>query len=351
MSKNKSTKSWINKKKSRTYTLISRQVNLDGPIGNEFVLKHVGNESTSKEFEKKENVGVGDGSDIVENEEDDVEEVVGEGEYLDHFDDVNFDEFDMNEGGYDYSVHMKDFGNGTFISRDGNIGVDVTVKEEIVVDDVITPSSPPDLSIDPDLLDAIEHVDDYEELDDNFIKKANLSMSGDDENIVNQRDDVIDEIDEDFTKYDFDIDQDDEEGDPIQPQQYFPKHPEIENGEKTLLEEMFELEMRKEEEKGDKSSSDEEPIPGLLSVAEFNSIFDEFLQSGKKEQYIPDGSIKDIVKNLDQEQEEKSDEEYEIIYVKEKPQWDVESILSTYTNTENHPKLIAIPDEEKKKLN
>jgi len=191
-------------------------------------------------------------------------------------------------------------------------------------------------------LDAIEHADDYEELEDNFLVKANLSNSGDEENL---NDGVIDDVEEDFTQYDFGIDQDDND---VEIEQYFTKHPELENGEKSLLEEMFELEIRKEEEEGDQSSSEEEPIPGLLSVAEFNSIFDEFLESRKKEQYIPDESIKAIVVNLEQNQEEKDDEEYEIIYVKEKPQWDVESILSTYTNTENHPRLIAIPDEEKK---
>ena len=62
-----------------------------------------------------------------------------------------------------------------------------------------------------------------------------------------------------------------------------------------------------------------------------------------------DGKLRETVKALAQKYVDKSsgDEgpEYEVVEVSRKPQFDCESILSTYTNTEHHPQMIAQPRE------
>jgi len=73
-----------------------------------------------------------------------------------------------------------------------------------------------------------------------------------------------------------------------------------------------------------------------------------FLEKSKKQKYEPDVGLSEQIKNIPGIVADSDDEgEYEVFYVKEKPQYDCESILSTYTNTENHPKLIAVTDEVK----
>lgn len=88
----------------------------------------------------------------------------------------------------------------------------------------------------------------------------------------------------------------------------------------------------------------------------FEGIIDEFLNSTKKTQesvlaeiYTPSMAPRiektftedDLVSGSEEDSED--EELIEIIYGKEKnldPEWDCETILSTYTNTENHPTVI-----------
>lgn len=74
----------------------------------------------------------------------------------------------------------------------------------------------------------------------------------------------------------------------------------------------------------------------LLQYAE------EFEKSQKREQMDKDSATNKIKEQLDKESEE-DEEEFETVPVPEKEKWDCESILSTYSNLYNHPKLISEP--------
>jgi len=342
-------RSWIDKKKSRTYTLMSRNVEVQGGIENNMVFKKVGPQSKYKDDlnengeEKEDNNLDEDKEDNNLDENGDLPDNRVEVDFDDHFGD---DEYD--EDGYDYSQHIKSIGGGTYMSSEGILGIEVkpnlldglNLNEE---DDLYSPDMDP--VVDPEIIDAIENTEEYEELNDDFIKQANKSDSEDETDIV-EKDEI--QIIEDITQYDFDIEQDIQDDDfPIESKEiYIPKHPET--GEKTFLEELFEAE--NEGFGKDESSSEEIEIPGLISQEEFSNLMSDFINDYQKEQYIPDENLNNIVKNLEQLQEDHSDEEFETIFVKEKSPWDCESILSSYSNTENHPKLIAIPDEKNKIL-
>jgi hypothetical protein len=50
------------------------------------------------------------------------------------------------------------------------------------------------------------------------------------------------------------------------------------------------------------------------------------------------------------DEEEEEEEEYEVIELRERADWDCASIVSTYSNTENHPSLIAEPGKPRIQL-
>lgn len=75
----------------------------------------------------------------------------------------------------------------------------------------------------------------------------------------------------------------------------------------------------------------------LLQYAE------EFEQSQKREQMDKDTIANKIIEHLEREPEDEDEDEFETIPVPEKEKWDCESILSTYSNLYNHPKLISEP--------
>ncbi|XP_065171410.1 protein LTV1 homolog [Atheta coriaria] len=63
---------------------------------------------------------------------------------------------------------------------------------------------------------------------------------------------------------------------------------------------------------------------------------------------------KEVIKNcvINQEQDsDDSNDEFDKVEVKPKEKWDCESILSTYSNLYNHPKVISEPKSNKIKLN
>lgn len=66
---------------------------------------------------------------------------------------------------------------------------------------------------------------------------------------------------------------------------------------------------------------------------------DEFEKSKKRESLDKDA----VLQRLEEEAETTSDEDLETIEVPEKQKWDCQSILTTYSNIYNHPKLITEP--------
>jgi len=143
---------------------------------------------------------------------------------------------------------MKTMGSGTFISKEGIVATEISNNE----------------SMDPEVLDALEHTDNYDELDDDFIYKANVSDEEEPNEIKFKKEEIkfkdeiekIDknEIDEDYEYYD-DGDIDDIDGDindidgdindidkydfDIDEDQYIPKH--AESLDKTFLDQKFDI--------------------------------------------------------------------------------------------------------------
>lgn len=68
---------------------------------------------------------------------------------------------------------------------------------------------------------------------------------------------------------------------------------------------------------------------------------DEFEKHQRREQMDKDAAAKRVCDLIDEDLE--IDEQMVGIEVKEKEKWDCESILSTYSNIYNHPKLIVEP--------
>lgn len=66
---------------------------------------------------------------------------------------------------------------------------------------------------------------------------------------------------------------------------------------------------------------------------------DEFEKSKKREALDKDA----VINRLEKESDTDSDDELVTMEVPEKEKWDCQSILSTYSNIYNHPKLITEP--------
>jgi len=102
----------------------------------------------------------------------------------------------------------------------------------------------------------------------------------------------------------------------------------------------------------------DDDVPGPLRGAAgpydpeaFEGVFDEFLSDSIRVSYQP--PTKTEIPSLNQIDGGSDNEEDQIeeIFVKEKKsEWDVESIVSTYSNTDNHPKLITAHIDPHKKI-
>lgn len=66
----------------------------------------------------------------------------------------------------------------------------------------------------------------------------------------------------------------------------------------------------------------------------------EFEEEHKRHKIEKDPELKEIVLNRLSESLDENNEEFDYIEVKQKPQFDCESILSTYSNIYNRPKII-----------
>lgn len=76
----------------------------------------------------------------------------------------------------------------------------------------------------------------------------------------------------------------------------------------------------------------------LLQYAE------EFEKSRQREHLDKDDGVAEKIKErLATKGDDESEEEYDFVPVQQKPKWDCETILSTYSNKYNHPKLIPEP--------
>ncbi|EJD03733.1 Low temperature viability protein [Fomitiporia mediterranea MF3/22] len=135
----------------------------------------------------------------------------------------------------------------------------------------------------------------------------------------------------------------------------------------SLLDERFDQIEKEYESDEDELSEDSDEAPELLTSREdFNAIMDDFLDNyeilgGKMRPVLPGetvtdklGTIRQSLKEIGydahaqlEEDEDESDEAYRELVEEKGERWDCETILSTYSNLENHPKLIRVRNTEK----
>ncbi|RZC36037.1 LTV1 -like, partial [Asbolus verrucosus] len=209
------------------------------------------------------------------------------------------------------------------------------------------PVSGPQLHLDPDLVAAMDEDFNYSDpdnqLEDNFIELADGVASDQ-------------EFDNEFEmESDFGSEGLDEVGSLPDSQQSFNDEETKSrftsysmtssvirrNEQLTLLDDRFEK-MYADYDENEIGALDCEEIEG--HVPESSDILlqyaEEFAKSQKSEKLD-----KEVIATKIAEQLENSDEEGEMVYIEipEKEKWDCESILSTYSNIYNHPKLIKEP--------
>lgn len=221
------------------------------------------------------------------------------------------------------------------------------------------PRSGPRPDLDPDIVAALDDDFDYEnpdnQLEDDFMEKM-MGNEGDD-------DDDYDE-DEEYDGSDFGPDSDysdDEERDNLGPMRSY-------NGEEcksrfteysmsssvirrnqglALLDERFEKFIEKYDEP-EVGALDCEEIEGEININDelLNQCWVEFKKKNEVEEYNKEWDVERIKKL---QEEGSSDEDLVEVEVDDgKKKWDCESILSTYSNLYNHPKLIDEPKRRSK---
>lgn len=220
------------------------------------------------------------------------------------------------------------------------------------------------LDWDPEVVAALDEDFNFEDpqnqLEDNFMELAMGGEECDDEEWLSD----VEECDSDGAEY---SEENDELG-PL-PDSKFPHFDDEEtksrfteysmtssvirrNEQLSLLDDRFEkfYENYDEPEVG---ALDCEEIEGHIEFDDrmFNSLSKDF-QKTQPLQYVKDWDICRMVK-VQQEQGEKPEEMVMLEVTEEesgKKKWDCESILSTYSNIYNHPKLIEVPSKKKSQL-
>lgn len=234
------------------------------------------------------------------------------------------------------------------------------VEEEVGMLNKAAPVSGPQLHLDPDLVAAMDDDFDYDDpdnqLEDNFIELAQGVAS----------DDEFNEIDEDnYVDSDFDDEDMDDVGSLGGSDRSFSKEETKSrftsysmtssvmrrNDQLTLLDDRFEK-MYAGYDDNEIGALDTEEIEG--HVLESSDILlqcaDEFEKQQQREQLNKEKISDKLKEQLKKESDEESQEEVKYIEVEEKEKWDCETILSTYSNLYNHPKLIKEPPNNKIKI-
>ncbi|KAJ8948130.1 hypothetical protein NQ318_008483 [Aromia moschata] len=224
------------------------------------------------------------------------------------------------------------------------------VEEKIGMLNKAAPVSGPQLHLDPDVVAAMDEDFDYSDpenqLEDNFIELANgiASDQGSGESEESELDSDFDdnEMDEIGSLHGSQNSFGDEETKTRFTNYSITSSVMRRNDQLTLLDERFEK-MFASYEENELGALECEEIEG--HIPETSDILlqyaDEFKKSQKGEQIDKSriaGNIKNQLENISEDEEE-----YISIPVAEKEKWDCESILSTYSNIYNHPKLISEP--------
>ncbi|XP_060536625.1 protein LTV1 homolog [Cylas formicarius] len=227
------------------------------------------------------------------------------------------------------------------------------IEEEIGMLNKAAPMSGLQLDLDPDIVaamdDDFDYEDPYNELEDDFVELAN-DLASDQELEENNYDNFLDSniyLDEisslKGSKKSFEFDDS---------KSHFTNYSMTSsvirrNDQLTRLDDRFEK-IYAEYEDNEIGPLDLEEIEG--HVSETSQIVLQYAEDFAKQQNKELLDSKKITYKIKEQLAKESDEEKEglqYIEVKEKEKWDCESILSTYSNLYNHPKVIKEPLNEK----
>uniref|UniRef100_A0A6P7G8C5 Protein LTV1 homolog n=1 Tax=Diabrotica virgifera virgifera TaxID=50390 RepID=A0A6P7G8C5_DIAVI len=231
------------------------------------------------------------------------------------------------------------------------------VEEEVGMLGKAAPVSGPQLHLDPDVVAAMDEDFDYSDpenqLEDNFIELANAVGSGH----MNEDDDEYDDNMSGYNSEDLDevnsLLGSDASFEKEETKSRFTNYSVTSsvmrrNDQLSLLDERFEK-MFVGYDENEIGALDCEEIEGDVSA---DDILQRCVNDFQKSQTNEESEKKDVANKIKKQLEIHSEEE-EFVEVVEHPKekWDCESILSTYSNIYNHPKLISEPKTGKIKIN
>ncbi|XP_072750748.1 protein LTV1 homolog isoform X2 [Anoplolepis gracilipes] len=251
------------------------------------------------------------------------------------------------------------------------------VEEKVGMLNKAAPISGPQLDLDPDVVAAMDDDFDFDnlenQLEDNFIELANAGNS-DSESSDREYEYELNESENEYNKSDISSDNmnlADEEIDEVHSlngPQYTFKEEETKsrfteysmsssvikrNEQLTLLDDKFE-QMYAAYDENEIGALDCDEIEGY--VAHDSNLILQYAAEFKKKQKEDTENIaklmKDRMKIVEREYSSSEDDNLEqlVVDAREKDKWDCESILSTYSNIYNHPKLIPDPPKYSKKI-
>ncbi|EZA57294.1 hypothetical protein DMN91_002414 [Ooceraea biroi] len=251
------------------------------------------------------------------------------------------------------------------------------VEEKVGMLNKAAPVTGPQLDLDPDLVAAMDEDFDYDDpenqLEDNFMELANVEgdeSDGSDREYEYELNESGNEYDGSDTSSDGHMALSDEEADEVgslNGPQYTFKDEETKsrfteysmsssvmrrNQQLALLDDKFEK-MYAAYDENEIGALDCDEIEGY--VAHDSDILLQYAKEFEKKQTEDTDNItelmKDRMKIVEKDCSESEDDlEKLVVDARERDKWDCESILSTYSNIYNHPKLISEPPKQPKKI-
>ncbi|XP_017312729.1 protein LTV1 homolog isoform X3 [Ictalurus punctatus] len=252
-------------------------------------------------------------------------------------------------------------------------------EEEVGLLNKAAPISGPRLDMDPDIVAALDEDFDFDDpeniLEDDFVIKANDVVSADGNTGEDDDDDEWEDTDEgesgeddDEQSYDSAGGVSDEDGEAgrrrfmfmdCETKSRFTDYSLTSsvmrrNEQLTLLDDRFEkfYEQFDDDEIG---ALDNAELEGYIdpSSTRLEEVIHDYFKQKEKEIQTPEQLGPPELPSLKEEEEEEDEEqEMEILVIEESPEekWDCETIISTYSNLYNRPKLIEDPPRQKKQI-
>lgn len=239
-------------------------------------------------------------------------------------------------------------------------------EEEVGLLNKAAPISGPRLDMDPDIVAALDEDFDYDDpdnvLDDDFILKANCSVGAQQAEGDEDYDDDDDEWEDTDEEGNFDSDGDVGDGDNLREFLFSDEETKSRfteysltssvmrrNEQLSLLDDRFEkfYEQFDDDEIG---ALDNAELEGFIEPdsARLEEVIKDYFKQKEKEYQKPDDLGPRELPVLKEEEEDEEEETMETVVI-EAPEekWDCETIISTYSNIYNRPKVIEEPSKAK----